>query len=301
MRQREQFGRAIGSFQAVKHRLADVYVRVQAARSAAMTPPGRRARVTSGSAGSRSPRGWRRCVRPPPRRSSCTAASASPGSTRPSCTSSARPATYLLFGPVHRLRAYVVRRGAALRRRGGGGLDGARDPVATRRAECAEGVLDAGLRPDRPAPRPRHGPRGAPADARQGAAQRAAAAGDRADGAGRPQWAGAAYTTGLYAGGGGRLDFLSGPTSGVPIIRLDRQPLRPSGRRLYQLAGRGHPGEGPSAGGGGSGTRRGRRCWRSGRRTPRTRRGSTGRSGCFASCAAAHSDRRQSTSGLPPA
>ncbi|MGV4985564.1 acyl-CoA dehydrogenase family protein [Streptomyces sp. NRAIS4] len=33
--QREQFGRAVGSFQAVKHRLADVYVGVQAARSAA--------------------------------------------------------------------------------------------------------------------------------------------------------------------------------------------------------------------------------------------------------------------------
>ncbi|MFG3010337.1 acyl-CoA dehydrogenase family protein [Streptomyces cinerochromogenes] len=33
--QREQFGRPIGSFQAVKHRLADVYVEVQAARSAA--------------------------------------------------------------------------------------------------------------------------------------------------------------------------------------------------------------------------------------------------------------------------
>ncbi|MFI5689199.1 acyl-CoA dehydrogenase family protein [Streptomyces sp. NPDC051636] len=33
--QREQFGRAIGSFQAVKHCLADVYVQVQAARSAA--------------------------------------------------------------------------------------------------------------------------------------------------------------------------------------------------------------------------------------------------------------------------
>lgn len=32
---REQFGRAIGSFQAVKHQLADVYVQVQAARSAA--------------------------------------------------------------------------------------------------------------------------------------------------------------------------------------------------------------------------------------------------------------------------
>ncbi|WP_405916813.1 acyl-CoA dehydrogenase family protein [Streptomyces sp. NBC_00728] len=35
VRRREQFGRAIGSFQAVKHRLADVYVGVRAARSAA--------------------------------------------------------------------------------------------------------------------------------------------------------------------------------------------------------------------------------------------------------------------------
>ncbi|MFF8657981.1 acyl-CoA dehydrogenase family protein [Streptomyces huasconensis] len=35
VRRREQFGRAIGSFQAVKHRLAEVYVQVQAARSAA--------------------------------------------------------------------------------------------------------------------------------------------------------------------------------------------------------------------------------------------------------------------------
>ncbi|WP_031169393.1 acyl-CoA dehydrogenase family protein [Streptomyces durhamensis] len=35
VRQREQFGRPVGSFQAVKHRLADVYVGVQAARSAA--------------------------------------------------------------------------------------------------------------------------------------------------------------------------------------------------------------------------------------------------------------------------
>ncbi|MFJ6657715.1 acyl-CoA dehydrogenase family protein [Streptomyces sp. NPDC091377] len=33
--QREQFGRPVGSFQAVRHRLADVYVGVQAARSAA--------------------------------------------------------------------------------------------------------------------------------------------------------------------------------------------------------------------------------------------------------------------------
>ncbi|MGV9450231.1 acyl-CoA dehydrogenase family protein [Streptomyces sp. NPDC003635] len=35
VKQREQFGRPVGSFQAVKHRLADVYVGVQAARSAA--------------------------------------------------------------------------------------------------------------------------------------------------------------------------------------------------------------------------------------------------------------------------
>ncbi|MEV0177377.1 acyl-CoA dehydrogenase family protein [Streptomyces sp. NPDC050803] len=35
VKQREQFGRPVGSFQAVKHRLADVYVQVQAARSAA--------------------------------------------------------------------------------------------------------------------------------------------------------------------------------------------------------------------------------------------------------------------------
>ncbi|WP_267890363.1 acyl-CoA dehydrogenase family protein, partial [Streptomyces sp. ERV7] len=35
VKEREQFGRPIGSFQAVKHRLADRYVQVQAARSAA--------------------------------------------------------------------------------------------------------------------------------------------------------------------------------------------------------------------------------------------------------------------------
>jgi alkylation response protein AidB-like acyl-CoA dehydrogenase len=35
VRVREQFGRPVGSFQAVKHRLADLYVRLQSARSAA--------------------------------------------------------------------------------------------------------------------------------------------------------------------------------------------------------------------------------------------------------------------------
>ena len=53
----------------------------------------------------RSRRRWRRCGPWRPRRSSCTAASASPGSTRRICTSSGRPATNCCFGPVHRLRA----------------------------------------------------------------------------------------------------------------------------------------------------------------------------------------------------
>ncbi|MCL8016289.1 acyl-CoA dehydrogenase family protein [Streptomyces sp. AS02] len=49
VKQREQFGRPIGSFQAVKHRLADVYVAVQAARSAAYYAAW--AATPSGSAG----------------------------------------------------------------------------------------------------------------------------------------------------------------------------------------------------------------------------------------------------------
>ncbi|MFD3931494.1 acyl-CoA dehydrogenase family protein [Streptomyces sp. NPDC058614] len=51
VRQREQFGRAIGSFQAVKHRLADVYVEVQAARSAAYYAAWAAGSSTGGDAG----------------------------------------------------------------------------------------------------------------------------------------------------------------------------------------------------------------------------------------------------------
>lgn len=50
---REQFGRVIGSFQAVQHRLADVYVRIQAARSAAYYA----AWAAGGSGGSGGPAG----------------------------------------------------------------------------------------------------------------------------------------------------------------------------------------------------------------------------------------------------
>jgi alkylation response protein AidB-like acyl-CoA dehydrogenase len=35
VKQRKQFGRAVGSFQAVKHRLADVLIKVESSRSAA--------------------------------------------------------------------------------------------------------------------------------------------------------------------------------------------------------------------------------------------------------------------------
>ncbi|WP_405871779.1 acyl-CoA dehydrogenase family protein [Streptomyces sp. NBC_00005] len=60
VKQREQFGRAIGSFQAVKHRLADVYVQVQAARSAAYFAAWGAAHESGGAARSASLEGrWR--------------------------------------------------------------------------------------------------------------------------------------------------------------------------------------------------------------------------------------------------
>jgi alkylation response protein AidB-like acyl-CoA dehydrogenase len=49
--QREQFGRAVGSFQAVQHRLADAYVQVQAARSAAYHAAWAAGRATERGAG----------------------------------------------------------------------------------------------------------------------------------------------------------------------------------------------------------------------------------------------------------
>lgn len=52
VKEREQFGRPIGAFQAVQHRLADLYVRLQAARSAAYY-----AAWSAGSAGAAGPEG----------------------------------------------------------------------------------------------------------------------------------------------------------------------------------------------------------------------------------------------------
>jgi len=81
-KERRQFGRPIGSFQAIKHMLADRYVQLDAARllvHTAAADPG------SGPATELAAR-----ARLPPTRCRRTAASASPGSTRPTCYSSAR-------------------------------------------------------------------------------------------------------------------------------------------------------------------------------------------------------------------
>ena len=84
---RVQFGRPIGSFQAIKHKCADVLLEVEAAR-----PPCPRHRIAAGGAdASLAPHLPRRTARPPsptrPRRTSrSTAASGSPGSTTRTCT-----------------------------------------------------------------------------------------------------------------------------------------------------------------------------------------------------------------------
>lgn len=95
---REQFGRPVGSFQAVKHRLADLFVQVEAAHSltycAARNPaPDRRA------ARSPWPTRWRRSTPRPASASSSTAASDSPGNTRRTSSSSGPPPTNCSSGP----------------------------------------------------------------------------------------------------------------------------------------------------------------------------------------------------------
>ena len=93
---RVQFGRPIGSFQAIKHKCADMLLEVESGKSAAYyaswaaaedndeLPGGRRAR--------RRRTAPRRTSTPPPRTSRSTAASASRGSTPRTSTSSARSA-----------------------------------------------------------------------------------------------------------------------------------------------------------------------------------------------------------------
>ena len=214
VRQREQFGRAIGSFQAVKHRLADVYVQVQAARSAAYYAAwaaGYRGAGASGSGGLALAQALE-ALR--------TAASeADPAARRHRLHLGARRP------PVLQARG---RRRAALR---------AGPPAAgARAAESARALRPAprrrrlmatipepgwcrrsprpGLRPRRPALHPRAGPRRAPADPRKGAAQRPDAAGGHPDRARRQERAGSGVRRSPACprarrrrrGGGGELD-----------------------------------------------------------------------------------------------
>ena len=91
--QRKQFGRTIGTFQAVKHHCADLLLDAELAVAAAWDAAARsvglaRGRARGGGRGGTG--GARRRARRGARPSSCTAASASPGSTTRTCTCAAR-------------------------------------------------------------------------------------------------------------------------------------------------------------------------------------------------------------------
>nr|WP_278259630.1 acyl-CoA dehydrogenase family protein [Nocardioides convexus] len=93
-KERVQFGRPIGSFQALKHRMAEVFARTESARSASL---GGVVRAGGGGGRCRLPGPFGGVVRPGDRgarrvrvRAGCTGASRSPGSTTPTSCSSAR-------------------------------------------------------------------------------------------------------------------------------------------------------------------------------------------------------------------
>ena len=92
-KERVQFGRPIGSFQALKHRMADMLVLVEMCRSASWAASYAVATHADDAERARPRREGlllrRARARSPPRPCSCTAASRSPGSTTPSWSSSA--------------------------------------------------------------------------------------------------------------------------------------------------------------------------------------------------------------------
>jgi alkylation response protein AidB-like acyl-CoA dehydrogenase/NAD(P)-dependent dehydrogenase (short-subunit alcohol dehydrogenase family) len=106
-KEREQFGRPIGSFQAIKHKCADMMVKVETARSAAYyaaCAAAERRRTSPSRRRSRRPTAARPTTTARPRRSRSSAASASPGNTTRTSTSSAR---------ARRSRCSARRRGTA--------------------------------------------------------------------------------------------------------------------------------------------------------------------------------------------
>ena len=102
VKNRHQFGRPVGSFQALKHRLADLWVDVTQARAVARYAADCAGHRRPGHARSRSALAKAACsrvaVRAPRSACSCTAASASPGSTRRTCTSSGPRADSIALG-----------------------------------------------------------------------------------------------------------------------------------------------------------------------------------------------------------
>ncbi|QUI32290.1 acyl-CoA dehydrogenase family protein [Streptomyces alfalfae] len=116
VRRREQFGRPIGSFQAVKHRLADVYVQVQAARSAAYYAAWAAGAAESGGAAAERSGGLALAQGLEALRAAASEAVQLHGGTGFTWEHDAHlyvkraAGDDLLFGPVHRLRARAAER-----------------------------------------------------------------------------------------------------------------------------------------------------------------------------------------------
>ncbi|WP_172386761.1 acyl-CoA dehydrogenase family protein [Streptomyces sp. MNP-20] len=154
VREREQFGRPIGSFQAVKHRLADVYVRVCAARSAAYyaawaagaagPPDGEAAASAAASvaagAGVESGAGLALACALDALRTAAAEAVQLHGGTGFTWEHDAHlffkraSGDELLFGPAHRLRAHAAERAGLFAPQSAPG----RAPVRVERAAAAE-------------------------------------------------------------------------------------------------------------------------------------------------------------------
>ncbi|MFH8990790.1 acyl-CoA dehydrogenase family protein [Streptomyces sp. NPDC017940] len=163
VKEREQFGRPIGSFQAVKHRLADVYVGVQAARSAAYYAAWAAEAAGAGTGAAAGPGGGGAGERvgglalaqglEALRRAAAEAVQLHGGigftwEHDVHLYFKRAAGDELLFGPAHRLRAYAAERAGLFARTGArtGASAGAREGVEPpERGEPAVRVAGAGV------------------------------------------------------------------------------------------------------------------------------------------------------------